>query len=574
MRRRVVLIGATGFFGRRLAERLVRLSDIELVVTSRTEARARAAANSIGSGLGALAFERQDRESLYRLRHMSPWLVIDASGPFQSAGYDLAHAVLDMGAHWIDLADARGYLLGFKAALDSLAHRQGLVARAGVSSTPALSFAVVEDLTAGWQRLDSVDIAILPGGAGQVGEAVIRAILSYAGSPVAVFAEGHPAETIAWGSFRRFHVEGLGTRYLSPVETVDADVLPQRFGVTSRVSFHAGLESRIEQFNLLYLTKLKRLGILGNLVPFAPALRAARLVTRVFASDRGGMTVDCAGLDGGGRQIWSRWTLIAERGAGPNVPVLPAIALTRALLGDAVEVGADINTRTLKLADIEREMHPPDLRTYRSSLHGADRSLFAQACGDENYGALPSALRAFHDASGPVVWSGESDVDASGGLVARSIRRVFGFPASGRRIPITVTVDRRGETEIWTRNFAGKRFASRLAREGGNVVSERFGPFRILLGIEAANDEIRMPVVGWRLGPLKLPLALAPKSATREFADDAGRFRFDVAISLPLVGLVAHYRGWLEPKLPAAALSSAGRPETSASSCRHRCPSS
>jgi hypothetical protein len=51
---------------------------------------------------------------------------------------------------------------------------------------------------------------------------------------------------------------------------------------------------------------------------------------------------------------------------------------------------------------------------------------------------------------------------------------------------------------------------------------------------------------------------LAPRSDTREFVDDLGRFRFDVAIGLPLIGQLAHYRGWLEPKVTAAqALASA-----------------
>jgi hypothetical protein len=437
-----------------------------------------------------------------------------------------------------------------------------------------LSSAVVEELTRGWQRLDSVDIAIMPGGAGQVGEAVIRSILSYAGSPVAVFSEGAPAETIAWGSLKRFEVEGLGTRYLSPVETVDADLLRQRFGVTSRVTFRAGLESRVEQLSLACLGKLRHRGFLDDLEPLAPALRSARALARFFASDRGGMTVDCAGLDADGQQVWSRWTLIAERDQGPNVPVLPAVALTRVLLNGSFEPGAEIATSTVELADIEREMGTPDIRTFRTTLRGCERSLFARACGDAGYETLPKALRSLHDANGPVVWSGESDIDASGGLVARFIRRLFGFPASGRRVPVAVTIDRGGGKEIWTRNFAGQRFRSRLEAEERNVVSERFGPFRILLGIDAVNGEIEMPVVGWRLGPMKLPLALAPKSATREFTDDAGRFRFDVAISLPLAGVIAHYRGWLESKLPNAQISSAGRRGTSASSCRHRYPSS
>ena len=37
-----------------------------------------------------------------------------------------------------------------------------------------------------------------------------------------------------------------------------------------------------------------------------------------------------------------------------------------------------------------------------------------------------------------------------------------------------------------------------------------------------------MPVVGWRIGPMKLPLAIAPKSDSREFVGEDGRFHFDV----------------------------------------------
>ncbi len=187
--------------------------------------------------------------------------------------------------------------MGFEAALDPIARRKGLVARAGASSTPALSTAVVEDITRRWQRLDSVDIAIMPGGAGQVGAAVIRAILGYAGTTIATFEEGAPAEVTGWGSVKRVRVPGLGVRYLSPVETADAALLPERFGVTSRVTFYAGLESRLEQFGLLFLAKLRRRGLVGNLEPLAPLLESARRVTGLFASDRGGMTVDCAGLD-------------------------------------------------------------------------------------------------------------------------------------------------------------------------------------------------------------------------------------------------------------------------------------
>ena len=118
------------------------------------------------------------------------------------------------------------------------------MARAGASSTPALSTSVVEDLTRRWQRLDSVDIAIMPGGTGRVGISVIRAILSYAGTTIETYREGARADVTGWGNVRRMCVPGLGVRYLSPVATADAVLLPERFAVTSRVAFYAGLELR------------------------------------------------------------------------------------------------------------------------------------------------------------------------------------------------------------------------------------------------------------------------------------------------------------------------------------------
>jgi hypothetical protein len=545
------LIGSTGFFGQRLARRLVSLDGVALFLTSRREARATALADALGGGgrITPLAFARNDAASIERLVSLAPWLVIDASGPFQVASYDLARAVIGAGAHWIDLADARDYLLGFGPALDAIAREKDVVARAGASSTPALSMAVAEDLTRGWRRIDSVDIAILPGGKGDVGEAVVRAILSYSGAPIATFVEGRQQKTTGWGSARRLHVDGLGVRYASPVETADAMVMPKRFSVTSRVSFGAGLESRVEQFGLLLLAHLRRRGFISDLEAWAPYLVRARSLTRPFACDHGGMIVDCTGLDGDGRLTSARWTLHALPGHGPDVPVLPAVALTRALLGGGKKTGAEIGALLLK--DIEAEMEPPSHVTSRAVTVASDASLIEAACGG-SYASLPRTLKAFHDQDAPPVWVGKADIDASDSFAGRIVRRVFGFPPSGRDVDVIVTVDRREGGETWTRNFGGRRFVSRLSHEGGAIISERFGAVSVRLAIKAQRGEIEMPVVGWRFGAMPLPLFLAPKSETREFVGGDGRFHFDVAIRLPIVGLLAHYRGWLVPQAVAA----------------------
>ena len=56
-----------------------------------------------------------------------------------------------------------------------------------------------------------------------------------------------------------------------------------------------------------------------------------------------------------------------------------------------------------------------------------------------------------------------------------------------------------------------------------------------------------MHLTRWTVFGLRLPLALAPRIEAREWQDEAGRFRFDVAVALPLAGEVVHYTGWLVP---------------------------
>lgn len=549
MTRRILLIGATGSFGRRLAGHLAGVAGIALVVASRSAQRAEALRDELVAAsplahITARAFDR-DGCAHAQILALDPWLVIDASGPFQSCGYAMAEAALSAGAHWIDLADARDYILGFGSALDRLARAKGLTALAGASSTPALSTATIEELTKNWRRVDTVDIAILPGGGGTVGLSVIRSILSYAGAPVPVWLEGRAQTTRGWGCAKRLSIPGLAPRYVSPVDTADAVLLPERFAVSSRVRFFAGLESRLEHFGLCILASLKARGVIADLRPLARVLHRARGITARFCNDRGGMSVDVSGLDSDGHAASARWLLLAEKGEGPHVPVLPALAFTRALLVGEIGAGARPACGVLALAAFEAEMHPLALRTRRVHVTQNKDGLFAAACGPESYAALHPALQQFHDGDAPVVWAGHADIETGSGILAGLVRCMFGFPKRGTNVPVTVTVERKGGRETWTRNFAGARFCSELSQEGQGVISERFGRFCILLRLEINSGDLLMPVSGWRFGRLPLPGALAPRSDTREYQDERGRFCFDVRVSAPLIGLIAHYRGYL-----------------------------
>src|SRR3954469_7352395 len=237
MTRRVLVIGGTGGFGRRLVEGLIATTDLAVVIASRDRARGQALAASFESGrVEAVALDT-GRVTPDQLRATGAFAVVDAAGPFQGADYRLARAAIAAGMHYLDLADARDFVAGFSA-LDDEARTAGVVARTGASSTPALSHAVLDRLTAGWQRIDRIEIAISPGNrASPRGLAVIRSILSYAGRPVRVFDGGEWRSRPGWGMTTRRDMRGLGRRWLSLCETPDLDLVPARFAPRNSALF-------------------------------------------------------------------------------------------------------------------------------------------------------------------------------------------------------------------------------------------------------------------------------------------------------------------------------------------------
>ncbi len=561
MNRRVLLIGGTGVFGERLAQHLCPMAGIDLIVTSRNELKAKQLAARLVQAhpfASVSAIQLDHRHNLKsRLDQVKPFIVIDCSGPFQNAGYSVAKTVLQAGAHIIDLADARDYLKGYAGALDEIAKRHAAVGLAGASSTPALSASAARALCRDWQRIDSIDICITPGGKSEVGRAVIAAIMSYAGREIPVWREGRLSQTRGWLSSRTVTMPDLGKRRVAPVETLDAELLGPRHTVTSRVRFAAGLESVLEQWGMQLIARLAKWGLLRRPGRFIPLLLGARSLTRLTTSDRGGMSLTVMGLDVQGKLAKAGYSLVAKQGHGPNVPVLPAAAAVKALLNGRIEPGARLAERALSLPDIEAEMAPYPIEA--NTVHvSCGKGIFEENLGRETFDMMPGALRALHGHAGVPVWSGRAEVIAANWFLPRLVAKLFGFPASGSEIPVTVTVDREFSEdgfskETWVRNFSGQRFSSVLSHHEDGTFRETFGPLSFRLGLAADRESLVMPVTGWKLGTLPLPRFLAPRSRTREYEDAQGRFCFDVELTLPVLGLFAHYKGWLIPGPPASA---------------------
>jgi hypothetical protein len=354
--RTILVVGGTGAFGSRLGDGLVATTDFGVIIAGRDLPRAAARAAIAGTGRAQALRLDTATVTANALRATGAAVVVDTAGPFQGADYRLARAAVAAGIHYVDLADARDFVAGF-GVLDAEARAAGVVALTGASSTPALSNAVLDRLTAGWQRIHTIEIAISPGNRNSPrGLSVIQAVLSYVGRSVRVFAGGEWRTEPGWGRPARKLMPGLGRRWLSLCETPDLDLVPARFSPRDRAIFRAGLELSAMHLGLYAAGLLIRFRLLRSLLPFARPLRWIAERLKGFGSDRGGMMAEATGIDAAGNPVRATWSLVAEAGDGPAIPTLPALAAIRGLIdGSLLRPGARPCAGVLDLDAISRE---------------------------------------------------------------------------------------------------------------------------------------------------------------------------------------------------------------------------
>ena len=545
-RKRIVLVGASGVFGQRLAAMIARWPDVVLVLAARNLAPLEALAADLAKPKPAARIEvaRLDRLDPQGLTALGAWAVVDAAGPFQGQDHAFPRAVLRARAHYIDLADARDFVGGFEAALDGDTRAAQRWAITGASSTPALSHAALDAMTAGWTRIDRVEAAISPGARAPRGLSVIRAILAWAGGPVRLFADGRWTTRPGWSGPRRIAFPGLGRRWASLAETPDLDLLPARFHVRRDAIFRAGLELSILHLGLWTLSLLRRARLVPTLDPLAVVLGEAAGLVAPLGTDRGGMVVSAEGLDAGGAPRLARWSLCAEAGSGPHTPAAPAAATLRALLdGKLGEPRATPCVGLVELDAILHELRGLPIRTQLESQRPDTPGLFARLLG-ERWETLPPAVQNAHAGVETVTLTGQARGRGSAGLSAL-FRHLQGMPPAGvHATAVTITPTAHGEH--WTRQFGDRTFGSVITRAPDDPWAFEETVARLTFRFTATPYAGGFSWVfeGWRLGPIPLPRAWAPHVRARTFSRD-GIYRFRVLVAHPWLGVIFGYAGRL-----------------------------
>jgi len=550
--RRILIIGGYGVFGGKLASALTTDPAFDVIVAGRNLDKA--AAFCAGTPCRPLQIDTHAEDLSIRLAAETPFIIVDASGPFQQRGeaaYRVAEAALAAGAHYLDLSDDAAFTAGITA-LDDTARAHSLAVLSGVSSVPALSSAAVTRLAEGLSEIDHIESVILPGNRAPRGLSVVQAIVSQAGRPLRLWQAGHWTEVPGWGDLTALSLSlpgapSLRGRWASHIGAPDLQLFPAHFRARS-VSFRAGLDLKLMHGGLTLLSRPVRWGWLRSLSPFARPLKWMADRLEAFGSSTGGMRVSVTGLTPTGEPERRDWTLIVEDGDGPAIPAIPAEILCRKLAAGEVPPGARPCLAEFTLEEAERALSR--LRVTTGLREAPAPFLFTSILGDD-FNRLPPPIQQLHAVSHARRWTGRAHITRGTSLLSRLAGACAGFPPAGDDVPVTVSMLRKGNTEIWQRTFGGHSFRSYLSAAstpGSGLMRERFGLLSFTIDLGARADGLSYPVKSARLlGLVPLPAFLRPRSTTAETVDGHGRACFDVRIDLPVGGHVVTYSGWLQP---------------------------
>jgi hypothetical protein len=554
---RVLILGGYGTFGGRLARLLADEPRLTLLVAGRSRAKAQAFCATLGGVASAIATEfDREREVVSQLQAIKPDLVVDASGPFQRYGanpYRVVEAAITLGIHYLDLSDGADFVRGI-AAFDAAARVRGVFVLAGVSSCPVLTAAVMRRLGAGMARIDTIAGGIAPSPYADIGLNVIRAIASYAGKRVALLRDGRKTTAPAIIDSRAFTIAPPGrlplhARRFSLVEVPDLTLLPELWPGLRTVWMGVGTSPEIWLRGLNALAWLVRLRLLPSLTPLTALIQNTR--SRLsWGEHRGGMFVTVEGMLADGARAERSWHMIAEGDDGPFVPSMAAEAIIRhCLAGRMPSPGARAGVNDVELADYEATFARRRIATGTRQSPPPGEPLYRRILG-EAYGSLPRPIQVMHDLTRDLTAAGVASVERGRSVLSRLVALIVGLPPAGEDVPVKVTFRLDNGREHWQRDFAGKRFASTQEEGQGRnarLLCERFGPLNLAMALVIEGDRLRLVLRRWSIFGVSLPLWLAPRSDTYEHVGD-GRFRFHVAISHPLTGLIVRYRGWLLPQ--------------------------
>ena len=318
---KIVILGGYGAFGSLISEQLVHSASI--IIAGRDRERGQNFADSIRANY--VLCNAKDKKSLQKAVS-GAFIVINASGPFLPRDYSIPQTCVEENCHYIDLADDREYVREFNQ-LDELAKERAIFSCTGASITPAVTHALVSELSSQFRDIHSIKIYLSAGNKNKPGISTFESILSYAGTPIHVWNHGQWENFVGWGSTEYFDFPPpVGKRFVQLCNVPDLELFPKLFGA-DEVIFKAGVELPIFNLGLSVLAQVKRRLPQINLPVLAERLVKISRLFKNLGSFSGGVMAILEDQHGSRRSL----ALVTSEN-GPRIPTSPPVILARKIL--------------------------------------------------------------------------------------------------------------------------------------------------------------------------------------------------------------------------------------------------
>lgn len=169
-------------------------------------------------------------------------------------------------------------------------------------------------------------------------------------------------------------------------------------------------------------------------------------------------------------------------------------------------------------------------------------SMYRSVMGDA-FDRLASPIQQFHSLAGRHDLHGEVQVAEPASALAKLLAVFLGAPLKARQGPIRFTLLAAPSCETWIRFFPGMTMRSTLTKSGTRVV-ERLGASRLSFELVEVAGALEMHLVKLHFFGIPCPAWLAPTVTARESAG-VHTLHFHIQASLPVIGMVASYTGYL-----------------------------
>ncbi len=342
---KILVLGGYGNFGKRISTILAKDPDFAIIVAGHSLEKAQNVVAEIKeenplADIQALCIDWQEKDFIDKLALSKANILIHTAGPFQTQDYTVATACIDLKIHYVDLADAREFVVNIKN-LDERAKEAGVCVVSGATSVPGLSSTVIDKYASKFGILTGIDFGIAPGNKVLIGKATLAGVLENIGKPFMRLENGRWKLVYGWQNVHRhYYGDNLGYRWQANLDIPDLVLLPEKYPTLKNLVFHVGLEVSVLHFLMWKMSWLSRLKIVKN---WASMTKTVHLLSRLFnrwGTDKGGMYVHMVGSNLEYQPLEINWTIVAEKGDGPFIPVIPNIIVIKKIIQGLITPGA------------------------------------------------------------------------------------------------------------------------------------------------------------------------------------------------------------------------------------------